>query len=85
MPLRVTTCTITGAPKRRALRSATSTARSSWPSTGPTYFNPRSVNSNCGDSESLMPALTLCRNRNHRPPTSGTARTRSRPVSSACS
>ena len=60
MPLRVTTCTITGALNPRALRSAASTACSSWPSMGPTYFSPRSVNITWGDSASLMPAFTLC-------------------------
>ena len=60
MPLRVTTCTITGALKPRALRSALSTACSSWPSIGPTYLMPRSVNITCGEIASLMPALMLC-------------------------
>ncbi len=60
MPLRVTTCTITGALKPRAWRSAFSTACSSWPSIGPTYFSPRSVNIACGESASFSPALTLC-------------------------
>ena len=60
LPLRVTACTITGALKPRASRSAFSRACSSWPSMGPTYFRPRSVNMACGDSASLMPALTLC-------------------------
>ncbi len=62
MPLRVTMrhrCT--EAP--RAAPRDRSTARSSWPSSrADGRFNPRSEggNSSCGDSEPLMPALTLC-------------------------
>ena len=61
MPLRVTACTITGPPKPLACRSADSSARTSCPSTGPTYFRPRSLNIACGLTASLTPSLSACR------------------------
>ena len=73
-PSAVITCTITGAAEARARRSACSTASTSWPSTGPTYFRPRSSNMPCGATMSLRPFLTPCSvvvERRARPPGCG--------------
>ena len=48
-----------------------SSACSSWPSTGPMYFSPRSSNMPCGATMSLMPFLTPCSVSNIAPPTTG--------------
>ncbi|SKV61202.1 Uncharacterised protein [Mycobacteroides abscessus subsp. massiliense] len=74
IPLRVITCTMTGPPYPRARRNASSTACSSWPSTGPTYLMPRSVNITCGDTASLTPTLRLCINAYASGPTTGMPR-----------
>ena len=60
-PLRVSACTMTGPPNSRAWRSACSTATTSWPSIGPTYFRPRSSNIPCGATMSFRPFFTPCK------------------------
>ena len=55
----------------RARRRAASTACSSWPSTGPRYFRPRSSNIPCGATMSLMPFFMPCSVSYIAPPTTG--------------
>ena len=60
-PFSVMTCTITGPLNLFATWSAFSIKSSSWPSTGPRYFKPKSSNKPCGAKTSLMPFFIPCK------------------------
>ena len=62
---------MTGPPYARARASALSTACSSWPSTGPRYFRPRSSNIPWGATMSFSPFFIPCRVPYIAPPTTG--------------